>query len=382
MMFGIYIHIPFCLQRCPFCDFTLVTGVNQNFVETYVNTLCQEIELVDVSQWPFEQLTSIFFGGGTPSYISEKQIAQIILALQKKFSISYGTEITLETNPEDVDDNRARNWKSIGVNRISLGAQSMIDIELHRLGRNHTRRHIVQAFQVLRKTGFQNISMDLMFGSQHQTLTSWKRNLEEVFTLGPEHISTYNLTIEKNTAFEKELAEGRLRLPSDEIQSSMLITGKDLLERHGYDPYEISNACKKGFESKHNMLYWTGKPYLGLGVSAHSFLPKNGNFKRWWNTKNIPQYSKDIQNKKLPIQEEENLSRETHLQERFLTGLRLKKGLNLTELQNEGFVMNDKIEKQIQILIGESWLTKTSDTLQIPTQHIPLTQEILLRLFS
>ncbi|MEZ4845677.1 MAG: radical SAM family heme chaperone HemW [Bdellovibrionota bacterium] len=377
-MLGIYIHIPFCIRRCPFCDFTLVTDAPTPLIDSYVRALCKEIE----SKKNPTPITSIYLGGGTPSILSIEHLQSIFETLKNHFDTPPDIEITMETNPEDVTIDRAHAWRRLDVNRISLGVQTMNDGELARLGRNHTQQQVIDAVQILRECGFDNISVDLMFGLENQTLESWKSSLQKIIGLKPQHISTYNLTIEKNTKYDQEFSTGKLRLPSDEIQSQMLIEEKSILESAGFDPYEISNSAIPGFESRHNMLYWTGKPYLGFGVSAHSFENVGDIYKRYSNTKNIPLYIKNIEGGKATIDMEEILPPYTHLTERLMTGLRLKKGIDLCKLENEGLKIPDRMKKQLQGLVEQKMILQNGNIIRIPTEKIPITNEILLKLFE
>jgi oxygen-independent coproporphyrinogen-3 oxidase len=377
-MFGIYIHIPFCIRRCPFCDFTLVTGAPEKLIDSYVHALCMEIEKSKTSH----SLTSIYLGGGTPSILSIRNLGTIFTALKKNFDQNSDIEITLETNPEDVTSERVQQWKELGINRLSLGVQSMDDEQLKRLGRNHNEHQVFEAFKIFKSENFQNISADLMFGLENQTLDSWKLTLNKIIALKPLHISTYNLMIEKNTSYDKEFSKGSLTVPSDELQADMLVAEKNILEKNGFDPYEISNAAIPGFESRHNMLYWTGKSYLGFGVSAHSFQNENKTYRRFWNTKNIPIYIKNIDAQKSVIESEEVLDPPTHLTERLMTGLRLKTGIDLDVLKKEGLSMSDAMKKNLHSLVQDGFLHQTQSIISIPTKHIPITNEILLRLFS
>lgn len=377
-MFGVYVHIPFCIRRCPFCDFTLVTDAPEKLIDSYVTALCQEIEQSKSST----PLTSIYFGGGTPSILSIDHLSSVFCSLKKKFIWNPDIEITLETNPEDVSRKLVQEWKRLGINRLSLGVQSMDDAQLKRLGRNHLEKDVVDAFGIFQKENFQNISVDLMFGLEDQTLESWKITLNKVIALKPKHISTYNLTIEKNTKYDQELAKGILTVPSDELQSQMLVEEKNILQLNGFDPYEISNAAIPGFESRHNMLYWTGKPYLGFGVAAHSFQNENKIYRRFWNTKNIPTYIRNIESKKNTIESEEILDAYTHLTERLMTGLRLKTGMNFDLLEKEDLSLPDIMKKNLQSLVQDGFIHQTGSIISIPAVHIPITNEILLRLFS
>jgi oxygen-independent coproporphyrinogen-3 oxidase len=385
-MFGIYLHIPFCIRRCPFCDFTLVTDAPEKLIDSYITALCREIEQ-NKSSIP---LTSIYFGGGTPSILSVKSLGIIFDTLKKNFTWDSNIEITLETNPEDVTNERVKAWKDIGINRISLGVQSMDNTQLKRLGRNHNEQQVYDAFGILKNAGLTNISVDLMFGLENQTLESWQSTLQKVISLEPKHISTYNLTIEKNTLYDKEFSAGSLVVPNDDTQAQMLLTEKTILRKNGFDPYEISNAAQPGFESRHNMLYWTGQPYLGFGVSAHSFkVPKvNDSFSapkiylRYWNTKNIPLYVRNLEANKSVMESHEDLDSYTHLTERLMTGLRLQKGIDLGKLKEENLIPTSRMEEHIQELVSVGMLRLEKNTLSIPTEKIPITNEILLRLFS
>ena len=380
-MFGVYVHIPFCSSRCPFCDFTLVTGAKETLIDDYVNALCEEIRTTDTTQWP-ETLTSIFFGGGTPSLLSTNQLEKILNAIRFTFAGSAETEITLETNPEDVVRKRAKEWKLIGFNRISLGVQSMNDEELKRLGRHHIKADVIRAMERLRDQKIENVSVDLLFGLEKQTIEKWKQTLDSIFLLSPEHISTYNLTIEKNTKYQQEWDSKHLKLPSDETQSEMMIRSKEWLEKNNYYTYEISNAARPGFESQHNLLYWTGKPYLGFGVSSHSFFHQDTRRRRWWNTKNIPQYIQAVKSGQPAIAEEEEISVDTHVMERVMTGLRLKHGISFDEFQRDQIPVSSKILEQFHRLTESGHLKKTGSFFSIPRNYIPLTSEILLRIFS
>ena len=384
-MFGIYIHIPFCHQRCPFCDFTLTTNAPSKLMDDYIGAVCKEIEQKASST----TLTSIYLGGGTPSILSISHLNFLLDALKKNFDWGNDLEITLEANPEDISVPRAQSWKQLGINRISLGVQSMDNQQLKRLGRNHNENQVFEAFQLLREAKFHNISVDLMFGLENQTLQSWKNSLLKTIQLQPTHISTYNLTIEKNTKYNQEFLAGTLSLPSDDLQSEMMMEKNLILEKYSFVPYEISNASIAQFESRHNMLYWTGKPYLGFGVSAHSFekMSRDANnpcafdkYHRYWNTKNIPTYIQKIESGKSAIDSEEILDHHTHLTERLMTGLRLKNGVDLKNLESEGLVLPEKMKTQLSHLVENGFLMRENSMISIPTQHTPITNEILLRL--
>ena len=307
---GVYVHIPFCEQRCYYCAFTVAVAPEKTH-EPYVGRLLREIEL---SQFD-EQPGTIFFGGGTPSIVDGHFIEQIVAAFPKG-----AAEISLEANPGTLSEQKLEQYRAAGVNRISVGVQSFHDEDLKNAGRLHTAADVFSDIASLRQHGFNNISIDLIAGLPQQRLEIWKQNLDWVERLLPEHVSIYMLDVEEHSAWGKQPSD----VP-DDLFASFYIEAAERLARAGYIHYEISNWARPGFECRHNLKYWSGVPYRGFGVSAHSFSTTH----RFWNTTSLAEYATMLDSGKLPIGGEEELTREMQLEEAFLLGLRRTRGFDV-----------------------------------------------------
>ena len=265
---GIYIHIPFCIKKCNYCDFCSFASVEESIKDKYVEALCREIALWG-EKASDRAVDTVYFGGGTPTLLSIEQLSKIIFALRDNFCISDNAEITTECNPATADGEYFKELKALGFNRISLGVQSANDRELELLGRVHTFSDAKKAFYDARRAGFDNISVDIMFAIPEQTEVSFNYTLEKIFELSPEHISAYSLIIEPGTDFFANYK--KLVLPDDDSEYNMYTGAVEAMERHGLHRYEISNFAATGRESRHNLKYWRCEEYLGFGISAHSF---------------------------------------------------------------------------------------------------------------
>jgi oxygen-independent coproporphyrinogen-3 oxidase len=308
---GVYVHIPFCEQHCYYCAFTVAVASEATY-EPYMRRLLREIELSGFS----DHADTIFFGGGTPSLVAAESIEKIISALPEG-----ATEISIEVNPGTLSDAKLDRYRSAGVNRISLGVQSFHDEDLKSAGRLHSAADVFRDIDSLRKSGFSNISIDLIAGLLHQRRELWRANLAYIEQLRPEHVSIYMLDVEERSAW----GQGRTDIPSDDVFAAFYTEAAALLEKAGYIHYEISNWAKPGYECRHNLKYWTGVPYRGFGISAHSF-SKN---RRYWNTTSLSEYARMVDAGKLPIAGEEELTREMRLEEAFLIGLRRTCGFDI-----------------------------------------------------
>lgn len=266
-MRGVYIHIPFCRQKCNYCDFCSYPSLLSRQDE-YCEALCREAESCFSHGI---KVDTIYFGGGTPSLFSAQNLSRVLHSLSKSFDISANAEITLEANPCTVTDQTAQSYRSIGFNRISLGAQSFVDSELETLGRLHTKRDTETAFCALRKAGFSNISLDLMYALPGQTIKSLGASVNRAIELSPEHISCYGLKIEEGTPFYDMLTSGEISEKSEDEYADMYDYISRILPEAGYSQYELSNFSKKGFESRHNLKYWTAGEYIGMGAAAASY---------------------------------------------------------------------------------------------------------------
>ncbi|HLG18874.1 MAG TPA: radical SAM family heme chaperone HemW [Bdellovibrionota bacterium] len=333
---GLYVHIPYCTKKCPYCDFYTRPLPTPSDVERYVRALVREIRQSERFGWRKNQpLQTIFLGGGTPSLLSSAHLDSILSSIRSAFSLDRDAEITMEINPETVTQDRVRTWRDFGVNRASLGVQTLRSDQLRRLGREHDGTIARHAYDQLRSGGFKNLSVDLMYGLEAQTGEDWARTLSDIVPWEPDHISAYNLTVESRTPFGGELDRGTLRLPQEEIQTELFLIGRQFLQEQGYIQYEISNYARPGFEARHNLIYWTGGDYWGVGVSAHSFQRRSSEFIRWWNPRDLSRYVTAVEAGSLPTEESETLSVETHFGERLMTGLRLSRGVNLQELSHD-----------------------------------------------
>ena len=264
---GIYIHVPFCRSKCQYCDFYSLTGKKDCDFDGYTEAVCTHIREAGL-QAPNHIVDTVYFGGGTPSFFGAEGMAAILTAIRKSFDMSPTAEITFEANPDSVNDRLLRRLHSEGFNRVSLGIQCDNDEILKRLGRPHTYEQAVQAVKLIRKRGFRNLSLDLMYGLPSQRLPDWQQTLEHVLELKPEHISCYGLKVEEGTPLYE--CQEFYNLADDDTQADMYMAAVDILRKHGYRQYEISNFCRKGHVSRHNLKYWTGGEYLGFGPDASS----------------------------------------------------------------------------------------------------------------
>jgi len=321
---GIYVHIPFCRKRCSYCDFHFSTTFS-TYRSELIHSIVREIGLR--SNELKEPVETIYFGGGTPSLLTEVELESILNKIQHSFKVNKMIEITLEVNPEDVREESVLSWKKLGVNRISIGLQSFKESDLKWMNRAHDLNQGFKAIEVLKERGFKNISIDLIYGLPGLTLKEWEQHLCQVIALDIQHISAYCLTVEKRTALNHFVKTGKLKTPSDDTQSEQFNLMLRYLSENGFFQYEISNFSKQGFESKHNGSYWQNKPYIGVGPSAHSYDGKT----RRWNVSNNTNYYKSV-GKNDSWYEVEILSKNDQWNELFLTGLRTIWGVSKMQL--------------------------------------------------
>ena len=324
---GIYVHIPFCKQKCSYCDFISYCDKN-DLIEKYIKALKQEIENSSVNEY---EISTIYIGGGTPSYIESKYISEILKTIKQKYNISKNVEITIEVNPGTATKEKLRDYVEAGINRISIGLQSCNNNLLKMIGRIHTYEEFLSTYKLAREVGFKNINVDLMIGLPNQTLDDVKKSLEEISKLNPEHISVYSLIVEEGTPIEKKIADWQLKLPNEELEREEYWEVKKFLESLGYKHYEISNFAKTGYESKHNLNCWEQKEYLGFGAAAHSYMKKT----RYSNTENIEKYiNQEMQSEQLHIVHEVQ-KEEEQKKEYMLLGLRKIDGVQISSFKNK-----------------------------------------------
>ena len=319
---GLYLHIPFCSSRCSYCDFA--TGLYQaELAERYVNALVTEIRS---SSYCGEKIDTIYFGGGTPSLLAPAQLESILKTLDDCFKIDSRSEITLEINPGSVDTEKLRAFRSLGINRASFGAQTFDDAELAKLGRSHTSAETLNTFQALRRVGFDNVSFDLIAGLPGQTLAAWQRNIKQSLELSPEHLSFYLLEVHSGTPLAEHIRRGIQPEPDDDLAGVMYEWMLEHAVNVGYEHYEISNLCRPGFHSRHNVKYWTADPYFGFGCSAHSY---DGTTRRWSNHRDVLKYVTAVESGKPPVVEEQRLSQTDVRAEAVFLGMRMMHGVDL-----------------------------------------------------
>lgn len=328
MKAGIYIHIPFCKSRCSYCDFATDVYRNNDGVERYVSSLSSEIQNSRLKVQ--NSVETLYFGGGTPSLLSAKQLEKVLISLYSNFSIEKEIEFTLEMNPATVSLEKLKDFKSLGVNRASFGVQTFDDKALKILARGHDANDARKTFELLRKAKFENISFDLIGGLPNQSLKDWENNLDEALKMNPEHLSLYLLEIHEGTPLAEQIRSKRQPMPNEDLAGKMYELMVEKVEAKDFEQYEVSNFSKPNFQSKHNNKYWLCEPFFGFGVSAHSF---DGINKRWSNERDTNKYVSLIESGKSPIVETEDLDKKQLSSEFAFLNLRLKKGLNLADYQ-------------------------------------------------
>lgn len=371
-MAGLYIHIPFCKQACHYCDFHFST--NQGTRTILAQAIASELKL-QCDYLSGELIETIYFGGGTPSLLSDKELEIIFSAIYTNFQLATAPEITLEANPDDLTRQKLVELKSIGVNRLSIGIQSFDDTVLTFFNRAHSATEALQCVALSREVGFDNLSLDLIYSIPGQDLTRWKKNIEQAISLQPEHISAYSLTVEDKTVFGHRQKKGTLK-PLEERESienfEVLI---DSLVLAGFEQYEISNFCKPGYYSKHNSSYWKQKKYLGVGPSAHSY-----NFEsRQSNINNNSQYTKSINSGTVPC-EIEILNKENKINEYIFTTLRTQWGCDIEYLKKElGYDLLQS--KVLKMLLEKQFINLENKVLTLTRSGKFLADQIALDLF-
>lgn len=348
---GLYVHIPFCQQKCEYCDFYSITQLDLQ--EEFVEALVSEMEL-RAPQYRQHRFTTLFFGGGTPSILSESQFGRIWRSLRECFHIDPAAEITIETNPGTLDAGKLAFYKELGINRLSMGVQSFNPQELQFLGRIHRVEEVLENVAAARAAGFDNLNLDLMTAFPGITLDSFAASLEEALKLRPEHLSCYTLIFEPGTVFYKRMLRGELNPLSEEEEAQYYQYAAERLGREGYQQYEISNfSLGETRCCRHNLLYWRHHPYLGLGPSAHSFSPPH----RFGNVRSLAAYIKSLRSRELPVDFQEELSRESLMTEYVFLGLRLKEGISLPDFEERfGRPFTDQFQATLERLRDQQML--------------------------
>lgn len=372
-MSHLYLHIPYCSKLCYYCDFHF--SLNLKTRKGFVDAVCKELQMrKDFFTGPIETL---YFGGGTPSLLSKDELNQIFTTIHENFSISSDAEISFECNPDDISEEYCKTLRSFGINRLSIGIQSFFDDDLQLLNRRHSADSARSAVKIAQNTGFQNITVDLIYGLPNMTLNRWKKNLQEVEKLHIQHLSAYSLMVEEHTALHKFVRTGKFILPNEDSVLEQFNYLIDWSERTGFEQYEISNFAKNGMYSRHNSSYWTVSQYLGVGPSAHSFDGKN----RFWNVANNAKYIESINNNVIPS-ECETLSTRDRYNELIMTGLRTKKGVDIGLIKNnfpDEYYRNFVTQKNI--FLSQGLLQECQNSISLTRKGIMLSDMIMSDFF-
>jgi oxygen-independent coproporphyrinogen-3 oxidase len=371
---GLYIHIPFCLKKCFYCDFYSITDLTQT--HAFLAALEREMELIGQTALTFDTL---YIGGGTPSVLDADGIRKIIAAAFRFFQIQPDAEVTLEVNPGTVTLKDLKDYRNYGINRLSMGVQSFHAANLEFLGRIHTVEQALSSLDWARTAGFNNVSLDLIYGLPGQNMNNWLADLARAVDTKPEHLSCYMLTRESGTPLDKAVAAGRIQLAGEITLRRLFEATIEYLTCHGYLHYEVSNFARlpedesRSWISRHNSKYWSLAPYSGLGPSAHSFIEPA----RHWNHKSVRKYIRELQNGKLPVADKEILTREQQLMEAIYLGFRATKGIDLAGLKDKfGIDFLKHFDQEIAEFEKEGFLKVTKTRCALTVQGMALFDSI------
>lgn len=341
---SLYIHIPFCMSKCYYCDFTSFPN-NKEKIQGYIDSLIKELELYKERIKDYN-INTIFIGGGTPSCIDANYIYKILEYINCNFNVSKTCEISIETNPGTLNKEKVKIYKESGINRVSMGVQSLNEDLLKVIGRIHNADDFYKSLELLRKANFNNINVDLMFGLPGQTLDMVLDSLKKVVELNIEHISYYGLILEENTKLYNMYNQGKINLPNEDVERDMYHKTREYLINRGYEHYEISNYALSNYECKHNLTYWNVMPYLGVGLGSHS----NIEGKRFWNTIHIDKYIEKLKENIIPIEDEEIIDINTEIEEFCILGLRKIQGIDKKQFKLR---FNNEIETIYKDIINK-----------------------------
>jgi oxygen-independent coproporphyrinogen-3 oxidase len=379
MFTRLYIHIPYCRQKCPYCAFFSqeLTGGD---LHRYAGLLRQEMSLAAEQVTPRQRLDSIYFGGGTPSLLDPQQITDLLLQAERLFGVTTHAEVTLEANPGTVDFQRLSGFRQAGVNRLSIGIQSFDDRMLSSLGRIHSAQQAREAFAAARLAGFANIGIDLIHALPGQTNAMWQAELRQALQLAPEHLSIYGLTIEEDTPFAERYDSDSPLLPGEDLAAEMFETADEFLKTNGYEHYEIANYARPGFRSRHNSGYWKRDGYLGLGAGAHSFLRDGRYGTRFSNAADLEEYRTALHAGSLPRRDITPLAGADAMAEFLFLGLRMSDGVVFDTFEHEfGTGLNDVYGQQITTLLKQGLLTEDTCGIRLTRRGMLLSNQVFQR---
>lgn len=377
-MAGIYIHIPFCKQKCSYCDFHFST--NFKYKSELLAALQKEI-ILQKDHFKTETINTIYFGGGTPSVLTEKELNLLLDAVYRNYQVNEKVELTMECNPDDITSKKINEYKKNGVNRLSIGIQSFFNDDLQFFNRAHNANEAEQSILKTQDAGIDNITIDLIYNSPLLTLKKWEQNLDKFINLKVPHLSAYTLTVEPKTTLHHLVKTKQTSLPTDEQAIEQFKLLKEKTKQAGLIHYEVSNFGKEGYFSRHNSNYWKGENYLGIGPSAHSFIKNTTSQKRSWNVANNTQYIKAL-NQGTPYFEEEFIDETTAFNEYILTRLRTIWGLDLAYMKNTfNPVLLHHFEIELEVYKNSEWITISKNTVTLTTKGIFMVDKITADLF-
>lgn len=368
---SLYIHIPFCVRKCVYCDFFSIP-YDEVLALNYMDGMIEELEL---RRNEAGTLQTVYIGGGTPTTVPTPALVRLLKRVKDSFEMARNAEITIEANPGTIGKETLGKLYDAGINRFSIGVQSFDNNELRLLGRIHTFEEALKAIAAVRRAGIANVSIDLIYGIPGQSPDEWLRTIEAAVELSPEHISTYELTPEKNTPLYKLISQGRIEKPDEESIILMYYSTVDKLKAAGYSHYEISNFAKPGFECRHNLNYWNRGEYVGIGSGAHGFI---GN-KRIKNISDVNKYLRTLKEGRLPVEEGSEISREDAMKEAVFLGLRKMEGLNIKKLTED---LRTDIEEASKELIAEGLLESEGGYIRLTRKGIVISNTVIARMFE
>lgn len=388
---GMYIHIPFCIKKCLYCDFLSFENMGSDMHRQYIDAVNIELDFYSSVFGDNFIIDTIFFGGGTPSLLDANLIKEVLLQIRHKYNVQKDAEITIECNPKTMDTEKLQIYRKAGINRLSIGVQTLNDMALKRLGRVHQSKDAKETFALARQAGFENINIDLMFAIPEHTNEVWQETLQEAIRLNPEHISFYSLQLEEGTKYFEMFQKDELNMVSDKIDRDMYHGAAQFLKESGYNHYEISNCAKPGFECKHNLKYWSMEDYLGIGLGAHSYM----NGERFSNTRDLGKYIQELQADNLGVGgnadnleakrkwvewQHTNTERD-NMVEFIITGMRRVEGINLTEFEDRFgkklFDVYPEQEKLVQDYMEKGLLILENNRMRFTIEGVDVSNTVL-----
>ncbi|ALP03932.1 Oxygen-independent coproporphyrinogen-III oxidase 1 [Clostridioides difficile] len=387
-MLGLYVHIPFCVKKCKYCDFNSYK-MDIDSKKRYIEDLKIEMELYSNKLYKDnkyknkeccslnknDKITSIFVGGGTPSILTSDEIREVFISIKEMFDIDENAEITIECNPGTLTLEKLKTMKEIGINRLSIGLQAIQEKHLNFIGRIHTYEEFEKNYKDALSVGFKNINIDLMYSLPNQTLCDWKETLEKVVHLNPTHISAYSLILEEGTELYNMYESNKFELIDENVDIEMYEYTINYLKSKGYNQYEISNYSKEGYNCEHNILYWECEHYIGIGAGASGYINEN----RYNNVESLEDYHLSLVKREKPIQENEILSEKDMIEEKIFMGLRMNKGIKLEDFKKKfGIDFREKYNKQIEMLLARKLINQSFEGIQLTQKGREISNSVFI----